>query len=141
MKKNQKLIRQDLHKDLIKFYRACIEYKEKQEIPKELEEIIGDHYKKVTQIISDFRFNEIEASANKGRPKNEMARDYFEEKVTAFQYKHRTDKFPNKEDFLDELQEDNIKRSEEGLEEIVLGDRTYDDYVQEWKEGFFNLNT
>ena len=70
-----------------------------------------------------------------------MARDYFEEKVTAFQYKHRTDKFPNKEDFLDELQEDNIKRSEEGLEEIVLGDRTYDDYVQEWKEGFFNLNT
>jgi hypothetical protein len=141
MKKNQKLIREDLHKDLIKFYRACIEYKEKQEISKELEGIIGDHYKKVTQIISDFRLNEIEASANKGRPKNQIARDYFEEKVTSFQYENRTDKFPIKEDFLDKLQEDNIKRSEEGLEEIVLGDRTYDDYVQEWKEGFFNLNS
>ena len=141
MKKNQKLIREDLHKQLIKFYRACIEYKEKKEIPKELEEIIGEHYKKVTQIISDFRFNEIEASANKGRPKNQMARDYFEKEVTSFQYENRTDKFPHKEDFLDRLQEYNIKRSEEGLEEIVLENRTYDDYVKEWKEGFFNLNT
>ena len=81
MKKNQKLIRQDLHKELIQFYKACLKFKSKSKIPLDLEEIIEKHYSKVTKIISDFRVNDIEVSATKGRPKNQESRNYFEEKI------------------------------------------------------------
>ena len=78
MKKNQKLIRQDLHKELIQFYKACIKFKSHSKIPRELEEIIDRHFTKVTKIITAYRFNDIELSSKKGRPENKEARDYFE---------------------------------------------------------------
>jgi hypothetical protein len=140
MKKNQKLIRQDLHKELIQFYKACIKFKSHSKIPRELEEIIDRHFTKVTKIISAYRFNDIELSSKKGRPENKEARDYFEKKITQFQYENKSLGFPKKENFLEELQEENFKRKQKGLSNIRLSDRSFDDYVREWKDGFFSLN-
>lgn len=141
MKKNQKLIREDLHKELIQFYKACVKFKDTKKIPEQLEEIIEKHYSKVTRIISDFRINDIKASTRKGRPKNQEARDYFEEQITKYQYENKTLGFPKKEDFFEELQNENTKRQKEGKRNILLSERAYDDFIKEWKEGFFNLNT
>jgi hypothetical protein len=141
MKKNQKLIREDLHKELIQFYKACIKLKSQSKIPHELEEIIEKHYSKVTRIISDFRINDIKASMGKGRPKNQEARNYFEKQITKYQNENKTLGFPKKEDFFEELQNENIKRQKDGKRNILLSERAYDDFIKEWKEGFFNLNT
>ena len=103
MKKNQKLIQQDLHKELIRFYKACIKFKTSNKILPELDEIIGKHCSKVFKIISDYRINENESSMKKGRPKNKEARCYFEEKITSYQRENMTLGFPKKEDFLEEI--------------------------------------
>ncbi len=140
MNKNQKLIRLDLHKELIQFYKACLKFKTKSKIPVDLDEIIEKHYSKVTKIISDFRVNDIEISKIKGRPKNQEARDYFEEKIATYQRENMTLGFPKKDDFFEELENENIKRRKEGKKNILISERAYDDYISEWKDGFFNLN-
>lgn len=141
MNKNQKLIRQDLFKELIQFYKACEKLKSNKTLSKEAEGVIEKHFTKVMKIITDFKINDFNASMNKGRPKNKKGRDYFAEKISTYQLENLTLEFPKKEDFLEELQNENIKRREEGKKNIMISDRAYDDYISEWKEGFFNLNT
>jgi hypothetical protein len=140
MKKNQKLIRLDLHKELIQFYKSCLKFKSKNKIPDELEVIIEKHFTKVSKIVTDYRFNDYEMDRSKGRPKNLKGRQYFYEKISSFQNENLTLEFPKKEDFLEQLQQENFKRRQKGLSSIRLGDRTFDKYINEWKDGFFNLN-
>jgi hypothetical protein len=140
MKKNQKLIRLDLHKELIQFYKSCLRFKSKNKIPDELEGIIEKHFTKASKIVADYRLNDYKMDRSKGRPKNLEGRQYFYEKISSFQNENLTLGFPKKEDFLDELQQENFKRRQNGFSSIRLGDRTFDKYINEWKDGFFNLN-
>ena len=48
---------------------------------------------------------------------------------------------PKKDDFFEELENENIIRRKEGKRNILISERAFDDYISEWKEGFFNLNT
>ena len=108
MKKNQKLIRQDLFKELIQFYKACEKLKSNKALSKEAEGVIEKHFTKAMKIITDFKINDFNASKNKGRPKNKKGREYFSEKISTYQRENLTLDFPKKEDFLEELQNDNI---------------------------------
>lgn len=84
---NRKLIGKDLHAEVMDLVRKFNNIDKKYQLPSELNDLLLNHLTNVMDIITQYSVNSYEKKS--GRPKNEIAREYFRGEVHACQIRSK----------------------------------------------------
>ena len=128
-----------LESDLLSFREVCMKIPEESVNPA-LKQAIYELGLDVIHFIDQYRMTDKSVSnINKlqgGRKKHEE-REYFRMIVTKHQLNF-PGKFPKWSSFTEYLDEFNVRRTKNGMTELVIERRTYDQWIQWWKNGEFD---
>jgi hypothetical protein len=135
-KLNRELIAVTLHEQMISFIKEFNIIDEKYQLPEELNELLSNHLSIVMGIIRQHMI--INNVTKTGRPKNDIAREYFRNEVVLHQMRTKSTKeFPKESDFFNQLTKVNDDLFRSGQKEITIDTRTFNNFKKEWKEGTF----
>ena len=139
---NRKLIAKDLHKVLIDWRKEINAYDKKSPIPEKLSAILANHFSKVMGIIRQHVINgesPSEGGKHVGGQQNVLGREFFREEANIHKIKHPKTEFPSWKAFDRELEKHNNDRIKNGLPEVKISSRGYDEFKEQWRNGEFNL--
>jgi len=133
---NRKLIGKDLHAEIMDLVRKFNVIDKKYQLPSELNDLLLNHLTNVMGIITQHSVNSYEKKS--GRPKNEIAREYFRGEVHTCQIRSKGTKlFPVEKVFFKKLDELNEELYKSGEKEISIDSKSFRNFKKEWKEGIF----
>jgi len=139
---NRKLIGKDLHRVMMDWKNAINTYEKIKPIPAKLNTILEDHFSKVMGIIRQHIINDKfsnEPIKNIGGQKNDLGREFFREKVNLHKMKNLKTEFPSWKEFDRELEKYNNDQIKNGLAELKISNKAFDNYKAEWRNGEFNF--
>ena len=135
-KLNRELIAITLHEQFLSFIKGYNIIDEKYQLPEELNELLSNHLSVVMGIIRQHMI--INNVTKTGRPKNDIAREYFRNEVNLHQMRtNSTKKFPTEKDFFNQLAKVNGDLFKSRQKEIFIDNKTFRNLKKEWKEGTF----
>ncbi len=133
---NRELICKTLHSELINFAKNYNHIEKKNKLPSDLDLLVQAHFSKVSSIIIQFMCNSFNTKS--GRPKDQVAREYFRTEIHAFQIKNKGLKlFPSEKIFFKQLDAINAELHKNKQEEIKMDTKTFTNFKREWKDGTF----
>ena len=133
---NRELIGKTLHSEMINFVNKYNDIDKMNKLPSDLDLLIQAHFSEVSQIIIQFMVNSF--NTKRGRPRDQLAREYFRTEVHAFQVTNKGSKlFPSEKLFFKELDAINAQLHKDKQEEIKLDSKTFNNFKREWKDGTF----
>ena len=133
---NRELIFKTLHSEMINLVKNYNDIDNKNKLPIDLDLLIQAHFSEVSRIIIQFMCNSFNTKS--GRPRDQIAREYFRIEVHAFQIKNKGSKrFPSEKIFFKQLDAVNAELHENKQEEIKLDSKTFTNFKREWKDGTF----
>ncbi|WP_068320736.1 hypothetical protein [Polynucleobacter yangtzensis] len=137
---NRKLIAKDLHDLMIDFKNKVNECDSQMPIPNQLNAVLVDHFSAVMGIIRQHVINDQFSDSSKpvGGQRNELAREFFRQEVENRLIK-KLKPFPSWDTFSKTLDATNAGRINQGLPEIEISSRAFDNYIDEWKKGVFDF--
>ena len=99
---NRELICKTLHSELINFAKNYNDIEKKNKLPSDLDLLVQAHFSEVSSIIIQFMCNSFNTKS--GRPRDQIAREYFRIEVHSFQIKNKGSKrFPSEKIFFKQL--------------------------------------
>jgi len=133
---NRELIFKTLHSEMINLVKNYNDIDKKNKLPTDLDLLIQAHFSEVSRIIIQFMCNSFNTKS--GRPRDQIAREYFRIEVHAFQIKNKGSKrFPSEKIFFKQLDAVNAELHKNKQEEIKLDSKTFTNFKREWKDGTF----
>jgi len=133
---NRELICKTLHSKMINFAKTYNDIDKKNKLPPDLDLLVQAHFSEVSSIIRQFMCNSFNTKS--GRPRDQIAREYFRIEVHAFQIKNKGSKrFPSEKIFFKQLDAVNAELHKNKQEEIKLDSKTFTNFKREWKDGTF----
>ena len=133
---NRELIFKTLHSEMINLVKNYNDIDNKNKLPNDLDLLIQAHFSEVSRIIIQFMCNSFNTKS--GRPRDQIAREYFRIEVHAFQIKNKGPKrFPSEKIFFKQLDAVNAELHKNKQEEIKLDSKTFTNFKREWKDGTF----
>jgi len=121
---------------LINFAKNYNDIEKKNKLPSDLDLLVQAHFSEVSSIIIQFMCNSFNTKS--GRPKDQVAREYFRAEVHAFQIKNKGLKpFPSEKIFFKQLDAVNAELHKKNQEEIKMDTKTFTNFKREWKDGTF----
>ena len=133
---NRELIGKTLHSEMINFVNKYNDIDKMNKLPSDLDLLVQAHFSEVSQIIVQFMVNSFNTKS--GRPRDQLAREYFRTEVHAFQIKNKGLKlFPSEKIFFKQLDAVNAELHKNKQEEIKLDSKTFTNFKREWKDGTF----
>ena len=133
---NRELIGKTLHSEMINFVNKYNDIDKMNKLPSDLDLLVQAHFSEVSQIIIQFMCNSFNTKS--GRPRDQIAREYFRIEVHAFQIKNKGSKrFPSEKIFFKELDAVNAELHKNKQEEIKLDSKTFTNFKREWNDGTF----
>ena len=133
---NRELIFKTLHSEMINLVKNYNDIDNKNKLPTDLDLLIQAHFSKVGSIIIQFMCNSFNTKS--GRPKDQIAREYFRIEVHAFQIKNKGARpFPSEKIFFRQLDAMNDELHKNKQKEIRLDSKTFTNFKREWKDGTF----
>ena len=133
---NRELIGKTLHSEMINFVNKYNDIDKMNKLPSDLDLLVQAHFSEVSQIIIQFMCNSFNTKS--GRPRDQVAREYFRSEVNSFQIKNNGSKpFPSEKIFFKQLDAVNAELHKKNQEEIKMDTKTFTNFKREWKDGTF----
>ena len=133
---NRELIGKTLHSEMINFVNKYNDIDKMNKLPSDLDLLVQAHFSEVSQIIIQFMVNSFNTKS--GRPRDQLAREYFRSEVNSFQIKNNGAKlFPSEKIFFKQLDAINAELHKNKQEEIKMDTKTFTNFKREWKDGTF----
>ena len=133
---NRELIGKTLHSEMINFINKYNDIDKMNKLPSDLDLLVQAHFSEVSQIIIQFMCNSFNTKS--GRPRDQVAREYFRSEVNSFQIKNNGAKlFPSEKIFFKQLDAINAELHKNKQEEIKMDTKTFTNFKREWKDGTF----
>ncbi len=133
---NRELIGKTLHSEMINFVNKYNDIDKMNKLPSDLDLLVQAHFSEVSQIIVQFMVNSFNTKS--GRPRDQLAREYFRSEVNSFQIKNNGSKrFPSEKNFFKQLDAINAELHKKNQEEIKMDTKTFTNFKREWKDGTF----
>ena len=133
---NRELIGKTLHSEMINFINKYNDIDKMNKLPSDLDLLVQAHFSEVSQIIIQFMCNSFNTKS--GRPRDQVAREYFRSEVNSFQIKNNGGKlFPSEKIFFKQLDAINAELHKNKQEEIKMDTKTFTNFKREWKDGTF----
>ena len=133
---NRELIGKTLHSEMINFVNKYNDIDKMNKLPSDLDLLVQAHFSEVSQIIVQFMVNSFNTKS--GRPRDQLAREYFRSQVNSFQIKNNSLKlFPSEKIFFKQLDAINVELHKNKQEEIKMDTKTFTNFKREWKDGTF----
>ena len=133
---NRELIGKTLHSEMINFVNKYNDIDKMNKLPSDLDLLVQAHFSEVSQIIIQFMVNSFNTKS--GRPRDQLAREYFRSQVNSFQIKNNGSKlFPSEKIFFKQLDAINAELHKNKQEEIKMDTKTFTNFKREWKDGTF----
>ena len=133
---NRELIGKTLHSEMINFVNKYNDIDKMNKLPSDLDLLVQAHFSEVSQIIIQFMCNSFNTKS--GRPRDQVAREYFRSEVNSFQIKNNGAKlFPSEKIFFKQLDAINAELHKNKQEEIKMDTKTFTNFKREWKDGTF----
>lgn len=133
---NRELIGKTLHSEMINFVNKYNDIDKMNKLPSDLDLLVQAHFSEVSQIIIQFMVNSFNTKS--GRPRDQLAREYFRSQVNSFQIKNNGSKlFPSEKIFFKQLDAINAELHKNKQEEIKMDTKTFTNLKREWKDGTF----
>ena len=133
---NRELIGKTLHSEMINFVNKYNDIDKMNKLPSDLDLLVQAHFSEVSQIIIQFMCNSFNTKS--GRPRDQVAREYFRSEVNSFQIKNNGSKlFPSEKIFFKQLDAINAELHKNKQEEIKMDTKTFTNLKREWKDGTF----
>ena len=133
---NRELIGKTLHSEMINFVNKYNDIDKMNKLPSDLDLLVQAHFSEVSQIIIQFMCNSFNTKS--GRPRDQVAREYFRSEVNSFQIKNNGSKlFPSEKIFFKQLDAINAELHKNKQEEIKMDTKTFTNFKREWKDGTF----
>ena len=96
---NRELIGKTLHSEMINFVNKYNDIDKMNKLPSDLDLLVQAHFSEVSQIIIQFMVNSFNTKS--GRPRDQLAREYFRSEINSFQIKNNGEKlFPSEKIFF-----------------------------------------
>ena len=133
---NRELIGKTLHSEMINFVNKYNDIDKMNKLPSDLDLLVQAHFSEVSLIIIQFMCNSFNTKS--GRPRDQVAREYFRSEVNSFQIKNNGAKlFPSEKIFFKQLDAINAELHKNKQEEIKMDTKTFTNFKREWKDGTF----
>ena len=133
---NRELIGKTLHSEMINFVNKYNDIDKMNKLPSDLDLLVQAHFSEVSQIIIQFMCNSFNTKS--GRPRDQVAREYFRSEINSFQIKNNGEKlFPSEKIFFKQLDAINAELHKNKQEEIKMDTKTFTNFKREWKDGTF----
>ena len=133
---NRELIGKTLHSEMINFVNKYNDIDKMNKLPSDLDLLVQAHFSEVSLIIIQFMCNSFNTKS--GRPRDQVAREYFRSEINSFQIKNNGEKlFPSEKIFFKQLDAINAELHKNKQEEIKMDTKTFTNFKREWKDGTF----
>ena len=121
---------------MINFVNKYNDIDKMNKLPSDLDLLVQAHFSEVSQIIIQFMCNSFNTKS--GRPRDQVAREYFRSEINSFQIKNNGEKlFPSEKIFFKQLDAINAELHKNKQEEIKMDTKTFTNFKREWKDGTF----